>query len=710
MQKSQGGGKTSHRRHSKFEFCGSIMCFSSLKSFRHVIVTMPSTPLFNIRQTIPAPRTTNHGTMTSKGADQKGKGALEGFADAAEEAYRATKTTIATAYDDGKSKYKKFSAETANALHLTTTAEGSDTTGNVVPEVPDVRNITVPPTAVTTPKTANHPAALPVSPPNETTPLVGDQDGSSSGSDEKLQQKQSGVLGGTLGDGEMIASSNTRLLLFTPEILCRLTVIVAIGIIASVRNVDMIRSDGVVPLHLAIFWTTLGFLAGHMLQSVTHIVEGRDEVPRDNEVSAEDEKSDKSPLPQRSPLNKSISRVSFQDGQQSVASRPPTYVERKRDAIFRLFRGVSSYLVTPATSTICEAKQSQSMSTIAEIPGDIWTTLEDATRRTKAYWEEHVYDKPTGALMERLLQYDDFRTKKTLASTSTEMHASTEVDGTEDAYDARMKTERLGRLDTGNDRASVLQTKIEVDPLFKLRGMDVFRADGIPEERIWRQPILEENGLRDVPTFIVNLMLPGANLVVYFQMPSWIKKFEDIVEEDGDAEDTKAFKRFLRGTDQYRNKRWKILPCLVDGPYIIKVMAPAEKEVTIAGGRVGATWHKYDESVDHQSGKKRAALLEVDCDLISNPGVRKICNIVLGQVKNVRIDCAMIVEKPYLSEVKEPAACLGLWRMDKVDMDDSPLVPQKEEEQLLREMSVILNADDLAGLESEVEEEEAAME
>ena len=48
--------------------------------------------------------------------------------------------------------------------------------------------------------------------------------------------------------------------------------------------------------------------------------------------------------------------------------------------------------------------------------------------------------------------------------------------------------------------------------------------------------------------------------------------------------------------------------------------------------------------------------------------------------------------------------------MDKVDMNDSPLVPQKEEEQLLREMSVILNADDLAGLESEAEEKEAAME
>ena len=66
----------------------------------------------------------------------------------------------------------------------------------------------------------------------------------------------------------------------------------------------------------------------------------------------------------------------------------------------------------------------------------------------------------------------------------------------------------------------------------------------------------------------------------------------------------------------------------------------------------------------------------------------------------------MIVEKPYLSEVEEPAACLGLWRMDRVDMSKAALVPEKDEEQLLREMSVLLNAEDLVGLEDDLEAEE----
>ena len=633
-------------------------------------------------------------TSRSTSTDQKGKGVLEDVADAAEEAYQATKMTIKTAYVDGTTKCKK-------ALHLTT--------GSSSEAAPNVRSV-IPPTVVANNKPRagnNYAAALPESSPNANV----------TDADETTPLRQHSVMVGEIDDEEEPTPSHdgTEFLRFTPEI-CRLLIIVVVGTISSIRSADMIRSDGVVPLRLAALWTMLGILAGHLLWPVMHKVGIRDDVASLGTATVGEKGSkgpNRSPLPQKSPPNKSVSRASFNEERQGTAkSRPPTHIERKRDYVFQLFRGVSSHLVTPGSVKPTQSRPTLTqMSSLADVPGDIWTTLEDATRRTREYWEEHVYDKPTGALMQRLLKYDDFRTKPCSSSdyshqeSDADAHASILGEVTEDAvYAARMETERLGHVNTGNDRASILQANIEVDPLFKLRGMDVFRAD-IPEERVCRQPILEQNGLRDVPTFIVNLMLPGANLVVYFQMPSWIRKFGDVVEEKDDAEDTKAFKRFLRGTDQYRNRRWKILPCLVDGPYIIKALGLPEKEVTIAGGRVGATWHEYDESIDSNTGKKRAALLEVDCDLISNAGVRKICNIVLGQVKNVRIDCAMIVEKPYLSEVEEPAACLGLWRMDRVDMSKAALVPEKDEEQLLREMSVLLNADDLVGLNDDLEDE-----
>ena len=49
-------------------------------------------------------------------------------------------------------------------------------------------------------------------------------------------------------------------------------------------------------------------------------------------------------------------------------------------------------------------------------------------------------------------------------------------------------------------------------------------------------------GLRSKPTFILNVMAPMANIIIYFEMPSWVKSFDDVKENDEDPEDVKAFK------------------------------------------------------------------------------------------------------------------------------------------------------------------------
>ena len=255
----------------------------------------------------------------------------------------------------------------------------------------------------------------------------------------------------------------------------------------------------------------------------------------------------------------------------------------------------------------------------------------------------------------------------------------------------------MGHVANDNARATKLEQDMVIDPLFQLRGIDVFKTESgfQPEEKIWRQPILEENGLFDVPTFVVNLLLPWANLVCYFQMPDWVKKFSDIKEYEDDSEDTKALKRFLLGDANYRMPRWKILPCIVDGPFIIKAIAPAKAEVQIAREeRLPVTWHQYDEQVDPKTGEvTRCALLEADCDLISDSAVRKILSIVKGQVPRVTIDCAMTISKPWDQEEKEPSACIGLWRIDKINMDQAAIIPEKDEHQLLQDFIAFLPED-----------------
>lgn len=77
--------------------------------------------------------------------------------------------------------------------------------------------------------------------------------------------------------------------------------------------------------------------------------------------------------------------------------------------------------------------------------------------------------------------------------------------------------------------------------LLRLRGTDMFLSDR-PEEQLWKDELLLKCGLRDRPTFFVNGIFPWGSYLVYFDLPPWVKKFSDIVEEESDSVDIKALK------------------------------------------------------------------------------------------------------------------------------------------------------------------------
>lgn len=81
-----------------------------------------------------------------------------------------------------------------------------------------------------------------------------------------------------------------------------------------------------------------------------------------------------------------------------------------------------------------------------------------------------------------------------------------------------------------------------VNPLLKLRGMDIFLTDGDPESSVADHPWLIENGLRDVPTFITNIISQWGNILIYFEMPAWVTDWKTIQEEKEDTDEVKALK------------------------------------------------------------------------------------------------------------------------------------------------------------------------
>ena len=252
----------------------------------------------------------------------------------------------------------------------------------------------------------------------------------------------------------------------------------------------------------------------------------------------------------------------------------------------------------------------------------------------------------------------------------------------------------IGNLELNDTRATVLEENdlilpsFIVDPLCKLRGMDLFLSDDPPGE-IWKQPMLKDGGLRDMPTFIANLMLPFGNITAYFALPDWVDSLSNIPEEEvDDPADVKALKRFLMGNNEYRNARLKVIPCLVDGPLAIRLIKPEPMEVCVHNDKHPAIWTDVDMSIDSFTNKTSQMVVEVDIDFISNRSYRKLFSLVRPHMPSLTIDVAFVASKPKNSTIEEPSVCLGIWRIDKVDFERCAVFPESTIEETAHALSM----------------------
>ena len=112
-------------------------------------------------------------------------------------------------------------------------------------------------------------------------------------------------------------------------------------------------------------------------------------------------------------------------------------------------------------------------------------------------------------------------------------------------------------------------------------------------------------------------------------------------------------------------------------------------EIDVHGPRHPTTWSFVPKSVDPATGKANASILEFDVDVFTNNTVRKIVNIVRPHLQSITIDVALILSKPQDSDVEEPCACLGLWRIEKVDFEECAVFPDLDVEDAAAKISMI---------------------
>lgn len=163
-----------------------------------------------------------------------------------------------------------------------------------------------------------------------------------------------------------------------------------------------------------------------------------------------------------------------------------------------------------------------------------------------------------------------------------------------------------------------------------------------------------------------------GNICIYFKLPEWVKDWdESLVEKENDLPSVKAMKRFLSGDDAYRKRAFKVMPELVEGPAAVRMLAPRNKDFPLEMGAFMTTVYQQEPPTGTQS-----AVMSLTLDLVTNNTIRGLVGIFKRNMHRMTVDFACIID-PDKDDKEEPSAVLGLWRMDHVNFEDTPELPDR---------------------------------
>uniref|UniRef100_K3W586 START domain-containing protein n=1 Tax=Globisporangium ultimum (strain ATCC 200006 / CBS 805.95 / DAOM BR144) TaxID=431595 RepID=K3W586_GLOUD len=159
-------------------------------------------------------------------------------------------------------------------------------------------------------------------------------------------------------------------------------------------------------------------------------------------------------------------------------------------------------------------------------------------------------------------------------------------------------------------------------------------------------------------SFVINMIIPGPEnicMVFYFH-PA-----KDNIFEDG-SPFSELLNDFIDGDDAFRNSRFKLIPTVVEGSFIIKQSVGSKP--TLLGNKLKCPYHKGDN------------YFEVDIDISSNSVANTVVGMVQGVTKSLVVDMAFLLESQ--SEEELPENLLGAVRLQNVSLDKPTRVPRAQ--------------------------------
>jgi len=144
----------------------------------------------------------------------------------------------------------------------------------------------------------------------------------------------------------------------------------------------------------------------------------------------------------------------------------------------------------------------------------------------------------------------------------------------------------------------------------------------------------------------VNFQAPPHAMVFYFALPPDSAKHWD-------APFATLWERFLAGDDKFKNSRWKVIPSVVEGPWVVK--KSVGQKPALLGNKLTHTYIQRDN------------VLEMDCDIASSKTAAVLVGLLKGYSTAFAIDLGFCIQGNCEDEL--PERILGNARVTRPDLN-----------------------------------------
>ena len=178
-----------------------------------------------------------------------------------------------------------------------------------------------------------------------------------------------------------------------------------------------------------------------------------------------------------------------------------------------------------------------------------------------------------------------------------------------------------------------------------------------PERNISRLPCVLGGKLAEENTLLVNFLLPFGNFVTYFSIP------DELPENVADI-----WNKFKNGDQRYRDARLKLLPVVIEGPWIVKKAVGPGTAPALLSQSIPLQYY-FTPETDQKKG-----IYEIDVIISASRIAKGILNVVKSHTDRLTIALGFIIEAT--TEQELPEIVLGSCQLHSLNLELCPQLPK----------------------------------